>query len=55
MPSRLSGVGTSKLTHRLTTILPVTSLAEALDTSYIHGVTSGTWYPPHGKWASHRS
>jgi hypothetical protein len=31
------------------------SLAEALGTTYIYGVTSGTWYPPHGKWASRRS
>jgi len=43
------------LARRLTTMLPAMSLAEALETTYIHGVLSGTWYPPHGTWASRRS
>ena len=41
--------------RRLTTILPAMSLAEALETTRIHGVASGTWYPSHGTWASRRS
>ena len=43
------------LARRLTTFLPELTLADALDTTDIHGLTSGTWYPPHGTWASRRS
>ena len=49
-------MGQSRLARRLTTIVPAMRLAEALETTRMHRVTSGTWYPPtaNGRTAASR-